>query len=111
MQKRKIQNFNDGIVSFYTINDDDSLTVIAEGIRFGTNTVGSARFFAAMEQQHRADKSIRIPRFMPEFVANVVAVIEDRQYTVLQAQDINDTMPLCFQLTLEEIKGVNYHDI
>ena len=111
MQKLTIQTFNDGIISFFEINDDDSITAFAEGIRFGTKTVGSTRFFSAMEQQHRADKSVRVPRFAPEVDANTVAIIGEKQYTLLQVQEILDTTPPCFQLTLEELKGVNYHDI
>ena len=111
MQKQTIQTFNDGIASFYAVNDDDTITAFAEGIRFGTKTVGSTRFFSAMEQQHRADKSVRVPRFASEIDANTVAIIGEKQYTLLQVQEILDTMPPCYQITLEELKGVNYHDI
>ena len=109
--KKKIQVFNDGIMALYSISDDDSLSLIMPGIRFELRTVGSKRFFEAMEQQHRADKVIRIPKYAPETNANTVVLIEGRQYTVLQTQDISDTAPECRQLTLEELKEVNYHDI
>lgn len=110
MPKQKIQTFNDGVLSLYIIGEDERLKLQQQGLRFSLRTVGSKRFFEAMQQQHRADKVVRIP-LISEPSANSVALIGDKQYIVLQVQEILDTFPKCWQLTLEEIKRGNYHDI
>ena len=109
MQQRKTQTFNDGVCDLYTINDDDSITLIQSGLRFADKTVGSQRFFAAKDYQHSADCMIRIP-YNYNIPANTVVIIGDVQFAVLQVQAILDTMPKCRQLTLEGIKGANAHD-
>ena len=108
--QRKIQTFNDGILSLYTINDDDSLSPVQSGIRFEYRTVGSKRFFEAYEFQRRADKVVRIPP-TAEPLSNDIVIIEDKQFNILQVQKIKDTMPECWQLTLEAIKEGRYHAI
>lgn len=108
--KRKTQTFNDGILSLYTIGDDDGLKPIQSGIRFGTRTVGSKRFFEAYEFQRRVDKVVRIPQ-TKEPQANDVAVIGGWQYNILQVQEIKDSMPVCWQLSLEAIKEGRHHEI
>lgn len=110
MQKRKTQTFNDGILSLYSVTDNDGLALIQSGIRFGTRTVGSKRFFEAYEFQRKADKLVRIPQ-TKEPHADDVVIIEGAQYNILQVQDIKDTMPKCWQLTLEAIREGRYHVI
>lgn len=108
MPRPKIQVFNDGILSFYHINDDDSLTLKQGGIRYSTRTVGSKRYFEAYEFQRRADKVVRVPP-IAEPQSNDVVIIGGVQYNILQVQEILDTFPKCWQLTLEVIKEGNYH--
>lgn len=110
MNRQKVQTFNDGVLDLYSIAENDELEPIEAGIRFGKRTVGSKRYFEALEQQRRADRVVRIPKAC-ELEANTVAVIGSEQYTVLQVQEITDTFPCCLQLTLERIKGVNFHDV
>lgn len=110
MPRKQIQVFNDGICDLYSINDDDSMTVIQAGLRFADKTVGSARFFAAKDHQHSADRMIRIP-WDTEIPANTVIVIGSAQYDVIQVQKILDTFPHCRQLTIEAIKQGNEHTV
>ncbi|MBR1724779.1 MAG: hypothetical protein IJ723_07170 [Ruminococcus sp.] len=108
--QRKIQTFNDGILSLNTIAEDDTISLVQGGIRFDNRTVGSKRFFEAYEFQRRADKVVRIP-LIAEPLSNDIVIIEDKQFNILQVQKIKDTMPECWQLTLEVIKEGRYHVI
>lgn len=109
MPLNKTQTFNDGILSIYSVGEDDELMPIISGIRFGRRTVGSKRFFEAYEYQHRVDEVVRIP-YTGAILANDVAVIGEAQYNILQVQKIFDTMPKCLQLTLEELREGREHD-
>lgn len=106
--KMIVQTFNDGVLSFYHINNDDTIQLTQGGIRFSTRTVGSKRFFEAYEFQKRADKVVRVPP-LAEPNANDVVIIEGKQFSILQVQEILDTSPKCWQLTLELIREGNYH--
>lgn len=110
MNCKRVRAFTDGIVDIYTVREDDTIEMCREGIRFGAMTVGSQRFFAAKDQQHSIDKMICVP-LCPEPEANMVAVIGDQQYDILQVQEIKDSLPKTWQLSLEKIKGANEHDI
>lgn len=107
--QRKIQTFNDGILSLNTIAEDDTISLVQGGIRFDNRTVGSKRFFEAYEFQRRADKVVRVPP-IAEPLSNDIVIIEGTQYNILQVQKIKDTMPECWQLTLEEIREGRYHE-
>lgn len=109
MQQRKIQTFNDGILSLNTIAEDDTISLVQGGIRFDNRTVGAKRFFEAYEFQRRADKVVRVPP-TAEPLSNDIVIIEGTQYNILQVQKIKDTMPECWQLTLEEIREGRYHE-
>lgn len=108
MPTMKVQTFNDGVLSFYHIGNNDSISLTKAGIRFSTRTVGSKRFFEAYEFQRKADKVVRVPP-LAEPNSNDVVIIEGKQYTIMQVQEILDTSPKCWQLTLELIREGNYH--
>lgn len=110
LNRDRVRAFVDGIVDIYTVLDDDSLELARAGIRFKTMTVGSARFFAAKDYQHSVDKMIAVP-LCPEPYANMVAVIDGEQYDILQVQEITDSLPRTWQLSLERIKEGNRHDV
>lgn len=110
MNRQKIQVFNGGVCKLYRIGKGEKLSLILENIRFEDRTVGMERFFKARDYQQNATRMIRIPR-IPELRANDVIVIEAAQYNIIQCQKIFDTFPKCWQLTLEEIKGVNQYDL
>ena len=110
LNKKRVRAFTDGIVDIYTVRDDDTIELVQSGIRFEALTVGSQRFFAAKEQQHIIDKMIAVPK-CPEPEANMVAVINGAQYNVLQVQEIKDSFPRTWQMSLESIKGQNEHAV
>ena len=108
--KKRVRAFIDGIADIYRVRDDDTIEPVQTGIRFQAMTVGSQRFFAAKDHQHSVDKMIAVPE-CPEPEANMVAVIGGRQYDILQAQEIRDSFPRTWQLSLERIKENNEHGI
>lgn len=110
MPRNRVQTFNDGICDVYSINDDDTISLLQAGLRFEDRTVGSTRFFAAKDYQHSADRMIRIP-WTRDDLANSVIDLGGRQYAVIQAQKILDTFPRCLQLTIEGIKPGNEHTV
>lgn len=110
LNKKRVRAFTDGVADIYTVRDDDTIELVQSGIRFDALTVGSQRFFAAKEQQHTIDKMIAVPK-CPEPVANMVAVINRSQYNILQVQEIKDSFPRTWQMSLESIKRQNEHAV
>ena len=103
MNRKKIQLFNDGILSICTIDDEENLQIVCRNIRFENRTVGAERFFKAREFQHSISNVVRIPQ-IDDIEDNYIVVINDKQYNILQLQSINDTFPPCWQLSLEKRK-------
>lgn len=110
LTKKRVRAFTDGIADICTVRDDDKIELTQSGIRFEAMTVGSQRFFAAKDSQHSVDKMIAVPK-CPEPTANMVAVINGEQYDILQVQEIKDSFPKTWQLSLERIKEANVHDV
>lgn len=110
LTKKHVRAFTDGIADIYTVRDDDTIELMQGGICFEAMTVGSQRFFAAKDHQHSVDKMIAVPK-CPEPTANMVAVINGEQYDILQVQEIKDSFPQTWQMSLESIKGQNEHAV
>ena len=102
MAKKQVQfeNFNDGVCALWKLDKTKKPTLLLGNVRFQERTVGIKRNFEAEQAGHTVQKLIRIPR-MDFIKPGVFVVIEDQQYTVLQAQKILDTIPECMDLTLE----------
>ena len=102
MAKKKVQFevFNDGVCNLYQLDKGKSPTLLLGNVRFQERTVGIKRNFEAEQAGHTVQKLIRIPR-MDFIKVGVFVVIKGKQYTVLQAQRIFDTVPECIDLTLE----------
>ena len=104
MNRKKLQTFNDGILSIFELKgNEERLFPAFKNIRFENRTVGAERFFKAKEAQHKVSKVVRIPQVRTLCDKDII-VIGDEQYRILQAQTINDTLPKCWQLTLERVK-------
>lgn len=110
LMRKRVRAFIDGIADIYRVRDDDLIESVQKGIRFQALTVGSQRFFAAKDHQHSVDKMICVPE-CPEPEANMVAVISGRQYDILQVQEIRDSFPRTWQISLERIKENNEHGV
>ena len=102
MAKKQVQfeNFNNGVCALWQLDKTKKPTLLLGNVRFRERTVGIKRNFEAEQAGHTVQKLIRIPR-MDFIKPGVFVVIEDQQYTVLQAQNIYDTIPECTDLTLE----------
>jgi len=100
MQNKK-QLFNDGVCSIADIRSSSVAEVRYPNIRFEYRTVGEERFYKAAEQNHRIKHIIRIPK-ISGVQANQIFIIENVQHTAVQVQLIKDTLPPCWQVSLEE---------
>lgn len=102
MAKKKVQfeTFNDGACSLWQLDRARKPTLLLGNVRFQNRTIGIKRNFEAEQAGHTVQKLIRIPR-MDFIKPGVFVVIGSQQYTVLQAQNIYDTIPECMDLTLE----------
>lgn len=102
MAKKKVQfeTFNNGVCALWQLDKAKKPTLLLRNVRFRERTVGIKRNFEAEQAGHTVQKLIRVPR-MDFIKPGVFIVIEDQQYTVLQAQNIYDTIPECTDLTLE----------
>lgn len=102
MAKKKVQfeTFPDGVISLWQLDKDKRPVLLLGNIRYRERTVGERRNFDAEQNGHTVQMLIRIPRM--DFVkAGTFVTIGSRQFKVLQAQKIMDTIPLCTDLTLE----------
>lgn len=99
----KIQTFNSGIVRLAYILQGERLRYKGNPLRYNERTVGLRRFFQADQVGRKISKVIRVPK-IKDISENDVAIINNNQYSIVQMQNIDDTKPKCWQLTLEKIK-------
>lgn len=97
--KAKFEEFNDGIVDVYDVNDEDKLEKAKEGLRFGNENVGITRHYAARAADTRVDRVIHILR-QQDVMPHQVAVIGGEQYDIEKTDHIKDTLPPITKLSL-----------
>ena len=100
-QKVKFESFLDGLCDLWQLDENRNPAPLQKGIRFQNRVVGFKRNFAADQAGRTVQKLIRIPQ-NPKVIKGTFVVIGTEQYTVLQAQNIPDTIPKCTDLTLEQ---------
>lgn len=101
METTKIQTFLDGCCDILGPDADGRTVTRLGGVPFQLRTVGSKRFFEAVQIGHTIQRVIRIPDV--EFDMNDCFVtIRGQTYQILQAQEIMDSNPRCLQLSLEQ---------
>ena len=100
-QPVKFEAFLDGLCDLWQLDENRSPVLLQAGIRFQNRVVGFKRNFAADQAGRTVQKLIRIPQ-NPKVNKGSFVVIGQEQYTVLQAQNIPDTIPRCTDLTLEQ---------
>ncbi|MBD5504090.1 MAG: hypothetical protein HDR09_20075 [Lachnospiraceae bacterium] len=101
--KAKFEEFNDGIVDVYDVNDEDRLEKAKTGLRYGNETVGVTRHYAARAADTRVDRVIHILR-QQDIKPHQVAVIEGEQYDIDKTDHMQDTLPPITRLTLIEFE-------
>lgn len=99
--KVAFEPFLDGLCDLWQLNENRTPVVLQRGIRFQNRVVGFKRNFTAEQAGRTVQKLIRIPQ-NANVKRGTFVVIGQEQYTVLQAQDIPDTIPKCTDLTLEQ---------
>lgn len=100
-QPVRFEPFLDGLCDLWQLDEDRNPVLLQAGIRFQNRVVGFKRNFAADQAGRTVQKLIRIPQ-NPKVNKGTFVVIGQEQYTVLQAQNIPDTIPRCTDLTLEQ---------
>lgn len=112
--KDKFLSFNDGIVGIYKVEnvapDGDKpceKLVLYNRYCFADKTVGFNRYYEAMQYNVQISRNILVP--VNDFTINtqMVAVIGDTQYTIVQVQTAKDTRPPHLILSLSEVE-MNY---
>lgn len=99
-KKVRFETFGDGVCSLWQLDKGRKPVLLLKNVRYRERTVGERRNFDAEQAGHTIQMLIRIPR--ADFVkAGTFVTIGERQFKVLQAQKIKDTMPECTDLTLE----------
>lgn len=100
-QRVKFESFLDGLCDLWQLDENRNPVLLQAGIRFQNRVVGFKRNFTAEQAGRTVQKLIRIPQ-NPKVTKGTFVVIGQEQYTVLQAQNIPDTIPRCTDLTLEQ---------
>lgn len=99
--KTKFEVFLDGLCSFWQLDASRRPVKLLENIRFQRRVVGSKRNYCAEQAGHNIEMLIRIPR-ADMVVRGTFVVVGKQQFTVIQAQNIPDTIPKCTDLTLAQ---------
>lgn len=100
-QRVKFESFLDGLCDLWQLDENRNPVPLQAGIRFQNRVVGFKRNFTAEQAGRTVQKLIRIPQ-NPKVTKGTFVVIGQEQYSVLQAQNIPDTIPRCTDLTLEQ---------
>ena len=103
-------SFNDGICSIYGVeNVADSGDLPEEklipkyDLRFAWHTVGMTRYYEAMQAQVRISNAVDVP-LRADVNPQDVAIIDGRQYRIIQKQEKRDTRPASMLLSLSDIE-------
>lgn len=99
--KQQFETFNDGVISVYSLNDDNKLAIILENIRFGEENVGISRHYAALAAGQQVDKTIHIPMQRTFSVHNIVVINNDEQFDIEKIDHLKDNKPPITKLSLK----------
>lgn len=94
--------FNDGVFDIYACDKYGKKSeFISSGHRFGKNTLGSTRYFAAAAAQIKVTDLIRVPTGVKVEEDNII-VINGEEYSIKQIQMISDGTPPYKLITLNK---------
>lgn len=94
--------FNDGVFDIYACDKyGKKARLISAGHRFGINTLGATRYYAAASAQIKITDLIRIPAGVEVSEENII-VIDSDDYSVKQVQIFSDGNPPYKLLTLNK---------
>lgn len=99
--ENKPESFLDGILSLWAVDERGFPSTLYDRLHFQNRIVGSKRAYDAMAAGHTVQRVVWVPvRALADDRAHI-AVIGDKQYHVLQLQELPDKFPPLCQLTLE----------
>ena len=101
MEAAKIQTFLDGTCDLYAQDENGLPRLVRRNLPYQLRTVGSKRFFEAVQIGHTISRVIRIPD-IGMALNDCQVSIRGTTFQVLQMQEIMDTCPRCLQLSLEQ---------
>lgn len=101
MEAAKIQTFLDGACDVYAQDENGNTQLVRQHVPYQLRTVGSKRFFEAVQIGHTISRVIRIPD-IGMALNDCQVSIRGQTYQVLQMQEIMDSCPRCLQLSLEQ---------
>lgn len=98
------ESFQDGIVSFWGLDEKRRPVQLLSSVRFQERVVGSVRYYNAELAGHRLERLIRVPQEVARSAPldGCFAVIGEKQYKIARIQEISDTVPKCVDLSLEQ---------
>lgn len=108
--KSDFLQFNDGIVNIYAVGNaadigdmpEEQLT-LKSTLRFEYQTIGVRRNYEAMQADVQLSELIRIPMHR-DISSQDVAIINDIQYGIVQAQHDSGTRPPSTKLSLSRLE-------
>lgn len=111
--KTLTQQFNDGIVDIYSVGNiaepgnmpKDGLKqpAKAKDLRFEERIVGMSRFWTALQENARIEKLLRVPK-LNSVTSHDVAILDGKQFKIVQIQYPKDVYPSCMDLSLETLE-------
>lgn len=101
MEAAKIQTFLDGTCDLYAQDENGTPQLVRQHVPYQLRTVGSKRFFEAVQIGHTISRVIRIPD-IGMALNDCQVSIRGTTFQVLQMQEIMDSCPRCLQLSLEQ---------
>ena len=98
------ESLQDGIVSFWGLDEKRRPVQLLSSVRFLERVVGSVRYYNAELAGHRLERLIRVPQKVARSAPldGCFAVIGEKQYKIARIQEISDTVPRCVDLSLEQ---------
>lgn len=98
------ESFQDGIVSFWGLDEKRRPVQLLSSVRFQERVVGSVRYYNAELAGHRLERLVRVPQEVARSAPldGCFAVIGEKQYKIARIQEISDTVPRCVDLSLEQ---------
>lgn len=103
-------SFNDGICRIYSVENiaepgdrPEEHLIEKYKLRFRWHTVGMSRYYEAMQAQVNITNAVDVP-LRADVNPQDVAIINGRQYRILQKQEKRDTRPASMLLTLTDIE-------
>lgn len=101
MQPKKFETFNSGIVEIFKTDKEGEPDERIAKLRFGNQVIGAGRYYKAKATDVDISRLIRVP-LLENIMPHHIALINDKQYKIVQIQHIYESMPRKTLLSLEK---------